>query len=88
MIDLGALLKTFIYLISSSLLYPVLLLLVVLTLVIIVYAGSFFAEWLSRVRLKGASPLELPALLKSGACKDVVSHSVNQYIRDLKKKTT
>lgn len=85
MIDLGALLKTFIYLISSSLLYPVLLLLVVLTLVIIVFAGSFFAEWLSRVRLRGASPLELPALLKSGAYQDVVSHSVNQYIRDLKK---
>jgi biopolymer transport protein ExbB/TolQ len=85
MIDLGAMLKTFIYLISSSLLYPVLLLLVVLSLVIIVYAGSFFAEWLSRIRLKGTSPLELPALLKSGAGKDVVSHCVNQYIRDLKK---
>jgi biopolymer transport protein ExbB/TolQ len=85
MIDLGAILKTFIYLISSSLLYPVLLLLVALTLAIIVYAGSFFAEWLSRIRLKSVLPLELPALLKSGAFKDAVSHSVNQYILDLKK---
>ena len=88
MIDLGALLKTFIYLISSSLLYPVLLLLVVLTLVIIVHGGSFFAEWLSRIRLKGASALELPALLKAGACKDVVSHRVNRYLRDLKQART
>ncbi|WP_419655721.1 MotA/TolQ/ExbB proton channel [Desulfosarcina variabilis str. Montpellier] len=88
MIDLGALLKTFIYLISSSLLYPVLLLLVVLTLVIIVYGGSFFAEWLSRIRLKDASPIALPALLKSGACKDVVSHRVNRYLGDLKQART
>ena len=88
MIDLGALLNTFIYLISSSLLYPVLLLLVVLTLVIIVYGGSFFAEWLSRIRLKDASPIALPALLKSGACKDVVSHRVNRYLRDLKQART
>jgi biopolymer transport protein ExbB/TolQ len=84
MIDLGALLKTFIYLISSSLLYPVLLLLVVLTLVIIIQTGSFFAEWLARVRLEGCSPLELPAMLKSGVATGVVSHRVNRYIRDLK----
>ena len=85
MIDMGALLKTFIYLIASSLLYPVLLLLVVLTLFIIVYTGSFFAEWLARVRLKGCSAVELPSLLKSGVATDVVSHRVSQYIRDLKK---
>ena len=52
MIDFGAMLKAFIYLISSSLLYPVLMLLVVLTLLVIVYAGSFFAEWVERLRLQ------------------------------------
>jgi biopolymer transport protein ExbB/TolQ len=83
MIDLGALLKTFIYLISSSLLYPVLLLLVILTLVIIVAAGSFFAEWLARVRLQACPSLELPALLKSGQPSTAVSHRVNQYLRAL-----
>ena len=56
MMDLGALLKAFIFLISSSLLYPVLFLLVILTLFTIVYAGSFFAEWLERVRLKQCTP--------------------------------
>lgn len=85
MIDLGAMLKTFIYLISSSLLYPVLVLLAALTLVIIVHAGAFFAEWLARMRLKACSSLALPGMLKSGGGMNVVSHRVNQYIRDLKK---
>ncbi|WP_319407350.1 MotA/TolQ/ExbB proton channel family protein [uncultured Desulfosarcina sp.] len=83
MIDLGALLKTVIYLISSSLLYPVLLLLVALTLVVIVYAGSFFAEWLERVRLKPCSPQELPVLLKNGQPSASVTHRVNHYVRTL-----
>ncbi|BBO80677.1 hypothetical protein DSCO28_12430 [Desulfosarcina ovata subsp. sediminis] len=83
MIDLGAMLKTFIYLISSSLLYPVLLLLVGLTLVIIVYGGSFLAEWLERVRLKSCAPQSLPQLLKSGQPSASVSHRVNRYVRAL-----
>lgn len=85
MIDLGALLKTFIYLISSSLLYPVLLMLVVLTLLIIIYAGSFFAEWLERIRLQRCPPQELPSLMKSGQASVFLSHRVNQYIRMLHK---
>lgn len=84
MIDLGALLKTFIYLISSALLYPVLLLLVGLTLVIIVQGGSFLAEWLERVRLKPCAPQALPQLLKSGQASAAVAHRVNQYVRDLR----
>ncbi|HDS16508.1 MAG TPA: biopolymer transporter, partial [Proteobacteria bacterium] len=64
--DPGAVLKTFIYLISSSLLYPVLLLLAGLTLVIVVMVGSFFAEWLERVRLEPCSPAVLPARLVAG----------------------
>jgi biopolymer transport protein ExbB/TolQ len=83
MIDLGALLKTVIYLISSSLLYPVLLLLVALTLVVIVSAGSFFAEWLERVRLKPCSPQELPSLLENGQPSASVTHRVNHYVRKL-----
>ena len=54
--DIGALLKAFIYLISSSLLYPVLFLLVILTFLIIVHAGPFFAEWLERIRLEKCPP--------------------------------
>jgi biopolymer transport protein ExbB/TolQ len=81
--DVGALLKAFIYLISSSLLYPVLFLLAALTLLIIVYAGSFFAEWLERVKLKPCPPQELPLMLKTSRPLAGVSHRVNRYIRDM-----
>lgn len=83
MMDIGALLKAFIYLISSSLLYPVLFLLVILTFLIIVYAGSFFAEWLERLRLKKCPPHDLPAVLRTDASSTMVSHRVNQYIKAL-----
>ena len=78
--DIGALLQTFIYLVSSSLLYPVLLALSLLVLVIIVQAGGFFAEWLERARLKPCPPQDLPRLLQSGRATDAVSHRVNRYL--------
>lgn len=81
--DIGALLKTFIYLVSSSLLYPVLLLLSLLVLVVIVQAGSFFAEWLERSRLRPCPATELPALLKREQAEAVVSHRVNRYLANL-----
>jgi biopolymer transport protein ExbB/TolQ len=83
MIDLGAALKTYIYLVSSSLLYPVLFLLAVLTLFVIVYAGTFFAEWLERSRLKGCPPQRLPERLKGDGYKGAVAHRVVAYIRSL-----
>jgi biopolymer transport protein ExbB/TolQ len=81
--DLGAMLKTFIYLVSASLLYPVLLILAVLILVIIIYAGSFFAEWLERVRLQRLPAQKLPGILKKGNPSPAVSHRVNGYITAL-----
>jgi len=48
-------LKTFIYVISGSLLYPVLFFLVVLCLLMVLFAGIFFAEWLDRARTKQVS---------------------------------
>lgn len=78
--DIGALLQTFIYLVSSSLLYPVLLALSLLVLVIIVQAGGFFAEWLERARLNPCPPQDLPRLLQSGQATDAVSHRVNRYL--------
>lgn len=83
MMDIGALLKAFIYLISSSLLYPILFLLVILTFLIIVYTGSFFAEWLERLRLDKCLPQDLPAVLRTDASSAMVSHRVNQYIKAL-----
>ena len=86
--DMGALLKAFIYLISSSLLYPVLLLLVILTFLTLIYAGSFFAEGLERLRLVKCPPQDLPAILKTGASSTMVSHRVNQYIGALQQTLT
>lgn len=81
--DIGALLKTFIYLVSSSLLYPVLMALCLLVLVIIVQAGGFFAEWLERVRLKSCPSQNLPRLLQTGQAKGIVSHRVSSYLQVL-----
>lgn len=82
--DIGALLKTFIYIIASSLLYPVLFLLVMLTLFILIYSGGFFAEWFERVRLKDYASEDLPDIIKEGRYIRVLSHRVNKYINNLK----
>jgi biopolymer transport protein ExbB/TolQ len=86
MIDPGAALKTFIYLVSSSLLYPVLLLLAGLTLVTVVMVGSFFAEWLERARLVPCPAAELPARLAAGdAAAAGVPHRVRAYVAALRR---
>ena len=81
--DIGALLKTFIYLISSSLVYPVLFLLCLLVLFVIVQAGGFFAEWLERTRLKPCTLEDLPRILHTNQGKGVVSHQVCDYLQSL-----
>lgn len=83
MTNIGALLKTFIYLISASLLYPVLFMLAALTLITIAFAGTFFAEWLERLRLRSCAPQDLPYVIQTGDVSSVVSHRVNQYIETL-----
>jgi len=82
MIDLGAMLKTFIYLVSSSLLYPVLLMLAILILVTVVQAGSFLAEWVERARLTPCPPSDLPEKLRTGPTPSVTAR-VNAYVRTL-----
>jgi len=82
---IGALLKSFIYLIASSLLYPVLFLLVVLTVWILIYGGSFFAEWLERVRLFKYQPEDLPKMIKEPDDRRIFSHRVNYYIENLRR---
>ena len=81
--DIAALLKLFIYLIASSLLYPVLFLLVVLTLWILIYVGAFFAEWLERMRLDSYSPEELPRIIMQPDGRRIFPRRVNDYIRNL-----
>ena len=82
--DIGALLKSLIYLTASSLLYPVLFLLVLLIIGILIYSGSFFAEWLERVRLVKCSPGELPRIIKEPGESPVFPHRVNGYVEDMR----
>jgi len=81
--DIGALLKTVIYLIASSLLYPTLLILVVMVVWIILYAGGFFAEWLQRARRTPCNPFELPSLIRKRKIDGVFSLRVRRYIKEL-----
>jgi len=83
-LDIGALLKSFIYLIASSLLYPVLFLLVALVVYIVISSGSFFAEWLERLRLVKYSPERLPRLIREGNDQNFFPHRVNSYLEDLR----
>jgi len=62
-----------------------LFLLVVLTVWILVYAGSFFAEWLERVRLSKYHPEELPKIIREPDGRRVFSHRVNYYIENMRK---
>lgn len=81
--NIGAILQSFIYLVSSTLLYPALFLESVLVLCILIFTGNFFAEWLERVRLKKVSSQELVQLALSSSTDKVSSHTVQSYLNTL-----
>ena len=81
MLDVGALLKSFIYLVSSSLLYPTLVLLTVIVLWMLVYAGSFLAEAIGRARLRRVSGSDLSCLDFSCDLTGVLPYQVRAYVR-------
>jgi len=81
--SLIAALKTFIYLLSSSLFYPVLGLLSLLSLWIVMYTGSFFAEWIGRRRIKPCPPLELAERLRNNVAAPWLSPPVRSYVQEL-----
>lgn len=64
-----AVLKTFIYIIATSLFLPVLLILSALFVWMLVYSGTFFKSWLQRSRLKKKGE-NLPEKILSGQYKD------------------
>ncbi len=82
-LNIGALLQSFIYLVSSTLLYPALFIESVLVLCILIFAGNFFAEWLERARLKKISSQELAQLAISSNTDRVSSHAVQSYLKGL-----
>lgn len=77
-----AVLKTFIYLIASSLFLPVLLILSCLVLWMLVYSGAFFRSWLERRRNK--KHLDgLPEKLVSGTWEGALPFSVARAVKAL-----
>ncbi len=80
MLNVGAALKSFIYVVSGSLLYPTLFLLAVLVVWIFVYAGSFLGEALGRARLWRASGFELASMDLEADLSDVCSYYVRRYV--------
>ena len=66
MIQVGALLKSFIFIVSSALLYPVLALLSLLMCWVVVQAGRVFSEWIERRRSATRSSLDLLQRLEAG----------------------
>ena len=81
---LGAAIKSFIYIVSSSLLYPVLFLLTLLTLVMLIYAGSFISELVERKRLRKLAPVKIIETVASGDIGKFFSHHVINYYTALK----
>jgi biopolymer transport protein ExbB/TolQ len=63
----------------------VLFLLVVLTVWMLIYAGSFFAEWLERVKLEKYEPEELPKLIRKREEGKVFSSKAMQYVASLRR---
>lgn len=83
--DISALLKSFLYIISSALLLPVIFILSVLVIWIFIYSGSFFAEWLERARLTKYDPAALPDIINKGGQLTMLSHRVQGFIVAIEK---
>jgi biopolymer transport protein ExbB/TolQ len=83
-VQVSAWLSSFIYIVSSFLLYPTLLLLSFLPLWMLFYAGAFVAEWLERRNLKPVPAGQLPRLLADQDPRQVFSHRVLAYLHALR----
>ncbi len=79
-----ALLKSFIYIISSALLYPVLAILSFLTLAVIVYAGAFCSEWMGRSRIRRKTVDDPASAIARGDFSNF-SPATREYIKELHK---
>jgi biopolymer transport protein ExbB/TolQ len=83
-IEVGAFIKSFIYVVSSSLLYPTLFLLMVLSVWILFHAGGFFAEWLVRARLPKTSAVRLASVLSEADAAKQLPKRVAAYLESLR----
>ncbi|MFO8073837.1 MAG: MotA/TolQ/ExbB proton channel family protein [Polyangia bacterium] len=83
--DLGALIKSVIYVVSSSLLYPTLLLLSLLSIWILFHAGGFVAEWIERIRLRRPKTARLAAALRDEENPRGLSLRTRAFLVDLRR---
>ncbi|MCK5322492.1 MAG: MotA/TolQ/ExbB proton channel family protein [Desulfobulbaceae bacterium] len=81
--EITALLKSFIYLLASSLFLPVLALLAGLAVWLIIYSGSFFGLWLERSRLKKWDGTDLPGDLQAKSAGLSLSSRVEKFLERL-----
>jgi len=79
----GAALKSFIYLVSCSLLYPVLFLLSFLTIWLLLVIGACIAEWIARYRLKQPPQEQLASLVSAKEYNGIFSYPVLRYCEAL-----
>ncbi|MBU1341256.1 MAG: MotA/TolQ/ExbB proton channel family protein [Proteobacteria bacterium] len=77
-----AVLKTFIYLVASSLFLPVLLILSCLFVWMVVYSGAFFRQWIQRSRIRKQAG-NLAQKIISGQYRDSLPFPVVNIIRTL-----
>jgi biopolymer transport protein ExbB/TolQ len=80
--NIGALIQSILYLISSSLLYPAMIVLLVAFVGLIVSLGGFLAEWAERARLRKPKPGEWPAIFKG---RRKLEHYMGQALESLEK---
>jgi biopolymer transport protein ExbB/TolQ len=81
--DVGAVIKAVIYVVSSSLLYPTLVLLLLLCVWILFQAGSFAADGISRLRLPGTPPAALATALGEARGAGHFSSRPRRYLAQL-----
>ena len=77
-----ALLKTFIYLVASSIFLPVLLILSCLVLWMLVYSGSFLRMWIQRRRMEKETK-DLPVAICSGKFDNCMPATITSAVRNL-----
>ena len=85
--DLPTLFQTLIYVISSSLIYPVLILLNLLVVVMVIYAGTLTAEWVGRGRRSIFDPVDLGRIITSSDSEKYLSPQPARYVAELNKAT-
>lgn len=80
----AALIKSYIYVVSSSLLYPVLVMLAFLTFWTVVCAGALFSEWARRLRVARRPDTDGPDLFFLPDHALYTTHRVGRYVSRLK----